>query len=275
MKPIAALSSCLHSLAGVALFGVLLAAPAVADVWLAPGDAHARSASQFLADQPGSSGLVTEWPMWVQGGKSREGVETFSAGLRDWLARREQKAPFRLELRGGSDTPLLRTFADEPRAQGELGARARFGGDRCGALLQIRVVADPDDDQTVRPDGTVVGCRVGNWRISAGWEERWWGPGWNGSLILGTSARPAPGFSISRDESTPSTWPVLKWFGEWRATAFVSRRVPRCSVRKARHSPGWSRNERWSIVTSGPFRCCTCPPAGGGRRRTCRSLRSR
>lgn len=194
-----------------------------ADVWLAPGDAHARSASQYLADQPASDSLTSEWPMWVPSGDAGGATDSFAAGLRDWLARKEQKSPLRIEMRGGSDTPLIRTFADEPRAQGELTARARFGGDRCGALVQVRLAVDPDDDQSVRPDGTVVGCRLGNWRLSAGWEERWWGPGWNGSLILGTNARPAPGFSITRDETTPSNWPVFKWFGPWRATAFVSR----------------------------------------------------
>lgn len=223
MKPIASLHRSLLALAALALPGSLFPAPVAAEVWLSPGDAHARSASQYLADQPGSTGLAMEWPQWAQSGDGGRADDSFAAGLRQWVAKQEQQAALRVELRAATDTPLIRTFADESRSQGEIGARARFGGDRCGALLQIRVVADPDDDQSLRPDGTVAGCKLGNWRLSAGWEERWWGPGWNGSLILGTNARPTPGFSITRDVVTPSSLPVLEWFGEWRATAFVSR----------------------------------------------------
>jgi hypothetical protein len=202
----------------------LATAAARADVWLGPGDAHARSAAQYLADQPGAAGLSTEWPMWVPSSDPSEIDSSFAAGLRDWLSTREQRAPYRLTLRGGSDAPLVRAFEDEPRGRGEFGMRARYGGDRCGALVDLRIaVSDPGDGQRLRPDGTVVGCRLGNWRISAGWEPRWWGPGWNGSLIVGTNARPAPGLSITRNETTPSSLPVLRWFGEWRATVFLTR----------------------------------------------------
>jgi hypothetical protein len=54
--------------------------------------------------------------------------------------------------------------------------------------------------------------------LSAGYMERWWGPGWDGSLILSTSARPIPALTLERNYSDPFTWPVLKWFGPWRAT---------------------------------------------------------
>ena len=117
------------SVAGLALCAQLVAAPAGADVWLAPGDAHARSASQYLADQPGASGLTTEWPRWVQSGDGGEDAASFAAGMRAWLGGREQKAPVRIELRGGSDTPLVRGFADEPRAQGEIGGLVQTGNE--------------------------------------------------------------------------------------------------------------------------------------------------
>jgi hypothetical protein len=42
-------------------------------------------------------------------------------------------------------------------------------------------------------------------------------------MILGTNARPVPGFALTRDVPSASTLPVLKWFGEWRASMFLGR----------------------------------------------------
>ncbi len=47
-------------------------------------------------------------------------------------------------------------------------------------------------DANCAPDGSYLGVNVGNFMLSAGYIERWWGPGWDGSLILSTNARPIP-----------------------------------------------------------------------------------
>ena len=44
---------------------------------------------------------------------------------------------------------------------------------------------------------------VGNFMISAGYMERWWGPGWDGSLILSTNARPIPSVTLERNYTDP------------------------------------------------------------------------
>jgi hypothetical protein len=59
---------------------------------------------------------------------------------------------------------------------------------------------------------------VGNFMISAGAMDRWWGPGWDGSLILSSNARPIPGLTVERNYTDASRWPVLRWFGPWRAS---------------------------------------------------------
>ena len=69
--------------------------------------------------------------------------------------------------------------------QGEARLAADWVGQRFAWKLEATVVADPDDDQTVRPDGSYVAMSLGNWIVSAGYLERWWGPGWQGSLFIG------------------------------------------------------------------------------------------
>ena len=85
------------------------------------------------------------------------------------------------------------------------------------------MVADPDDDRELRPDGSYLGMSLGNWMVSAGYLDRWWGPGWQGSLILSNNARPMPSIAIDRNESTPFDLPVLRWLGPWRLSTFMQQ----------------------------------------------------
>jgi len=82
---------------------------------------------------------------------------------------------------------------------------------------------DPFDGDEIRPDGTYVGAALGNWMLTAGWQERWWGPGRDGSLILSNNARPAPGITIQRNNSTPFKTKWLSWMGPWTLTSFMEQ----------------------------------------------------
>jgi hypothetical protein len=59
--------------------------------------------------------------------------------------------------------------------------------------------------------------------ISGGYLDRWWGPGWDGSLILSSNARPLPAIAIDRNEPTPFDVPVLRWLGPWRLSTFMGQ----------------------------------------------------
>jgi hypothetical protein len=53
--------------------------------------------------------------------------------------------------------------------------------------------------------------------------ERSWGPGWDGSLILSTNARPVPAISIDRRIPEPFETKWLSWLGPWNATMFLGQ----------------------------------------------------
>ena len=84
--------------------------------------------------------------------------------------------------------------------------------------LQGSYVADPDDDKDWRADGSYLGVNFGNFMLSAGFMERWWGPGWDGSLILSTNARPIPSITLERNYTDPFKTKWLSWMGPWRAS---------------------------------------------------------
>jgi hypothetical protein len=112
----------------------------------------------------------------------------------------------------------LRAFAETPREEGELAMRASWLTENFAVNLQGSYVVDPEDGKDWRADGSYLGVNFGNFMLSAGFMERWWGPGWDGSLILSTNARPIPSITLERNYTDPFKSKWLSWIGPWRAS---------------------------------------------------------
>jgi len=208
---------------------------ASADPWLAPGDEGLRSDIERLADAGILHGPVTTWPLsWPD--VARDVLAAEEAGLDDAtlgalvrvrrLARDSSSSGFSgvgIRVSGAYEPTTLRQFADTPREEGELGMRASWLTDHFAVNLQGSYVASPDDGKDWRADGSYVGVNFGNFMLSAGLMERWWGPGWDGSLILSTNARPIPSVTLERNYTDPFKSRWLSWIGPWRASIAMGR----------------------------------------------------
>ena len=215
------------------VFAAGIAAMAHADPWLAPGDEGLRSDIQLLADAGILRGPVTTWPLsWpdiardVQAAnESQFDVSTASALARvRKLSRAAASVGFAglgIRVRGTNQPTSLRGFDDSPREDGEIAVRESWLTDHFAVNLQGAAVTDPRDDQQFRADGSYLGVNVGNFMISAGFMERWWGPGWDGNLILSTNARPIPSLTLERNYTDPFKTKWLSWIGTWRASIAV------------------------------------------------------
>lgn len=211
----------------------LLSLPAFAEPWAAPGDLLLRHDLELLNDSGAMNLPLTTWPLsWGDIGRGLAQVDAH----RLTPAQRAAYARVTDELDWQSDTDphleigasvadnarLIRTFENTPRADAEASAALSWVGERLALRLEAAVVANPLDDEEFRPDGAYVGIALGNWMFSAGWQDRWWGPGHDGSLILSTSARPAPGIAFQRNNSMPFESKWLSWLGPWTFTAFLT-----------------------------------------------------
>ena len=198
--------------------------------WASPGDELLRHDIQMLADAGILRGPVTAWPLsWPDIARDIADADDaqLGSGVRASLIRVQRRAHIEdtvgfsglgTRVAGAHDPREFRGFSDSPREEGELTLRTGWLSDHIAVNLQGAVVADADDQRQFRPDGSYIGLNVGNVAISAGYLERWWGPGWDGSLILSTNARPIPSFSIERNYSDPFETPLLSWIGHWRAS---------------------------------------------------------
>jgi hypothetical protein len=207
----------------------------LADPWLAPGESSLRSDLYTLADAGVLDAPVTAWPLpWAEiaanvadaSAVQLDGVDLLALERVRLRARLETKThDWLISARGtvAEDPTELRSFERTPRSDGEAGGAVSWTGDRMAFRLAAIRAWDPADGDTVRFDGSYIGFAAGNWMLSAGYPERWWGPGWDGSLLLSTNARPPPQISINRNFASPFSQRGFRWIGPWSLTSFIAQ----------------------------------------------------
>jgi len=202
---------------------------AVAAPQAQPGDVGLRHDIQVLADYGAIGGPVTTWPIsWDAVLTDLERVRSENIVLPNrvlptfdrMLARAQREArrgqvSYGGSLAGAEEPTNIRGFANTPREDGELRAGVSWFGERISLDLNVSAVDDPSDDKDVRADGSQLGVDVGNWTVAASTLDRWWGPGWDGSLILSNNARPIPSLVVGRNETHAPESKWLSWIGPW------------------------------------------------------------
>jgi hypothetical protein len=215
-----------------AIVGCLLTTAVFADPWAPPGDTRLRNDLQLLNDSGVINIPLTAWPVaWgdvysslsdiTLSGQSEDVTAAYRRIRR--LARDEigdGSAYFEFAASGADNPRILRSFEDTPREEAEATAGVSWVGERFALNLRATYADNPFDGDEFRPDGTYVGVALGNWMLSAGWQERWWGPGRDGSMILSSNARPTPSIGIQRIGSLPSKSKWFRWMGPWTLSSF-------------------------------------------------------
>ncbi len=201
--------------------------------WIDPGDERLRHHLTVLADAGVLNVPMTSWPlMWGAVMESLQQADSFN------LTPAEQWSLEYVQFSYGQASQSIRTYA-AIGVQSEITTFANFGTDQrekselksesdwVGRNLAVRVRAtwanDASDGKDARLDGSYLAGVVGNWSFSAGAIDRWWGPGWQSSLILSNNARPVPALMLQRNFSEPFSWPILEWLGHWTFTSFIGQ----------------------------------------------------
>lgn len=216
----------------VAAFWLLTSIASHAADLLVPGDLQLRHDLLLLNDRGVTNVPLTTWPVPVGdiraalGAVEPETLDAFERAaferLRGRLTAGNGSASVAVSTAVAVEPRFIRTFEDTPRDEGSLQLVARWQWDHVSAQLAVAVVANPFDGDDIVPDGTRIAVGVGNWTLAAGWVERWYGPGHDGSLILGTNARPTPGISLQRNISSPFVNKWLSWIGPWSLSTFMT-----------------------------------------------------
>lgn len=208
----------LNQLATVVAAALLLPALVRAEL-VQPSSVGLRHDLALLNDSANLRLPVNAWPLSAADvrrlASATVAPELIPAQQRVLSALGAQTNGFRLAV-GGVDRPYrVRGFGERNREESEASLGAAFEGGRFSARVAATFATNPEDDKDLRWDGSFAGARIGNWWLGASAAERWWGPGWDGSLALSNSARPVPALVLRRRESKPFETRWLSWLGPW------------------------------------------------------------
>jgi hypothetical protein len=204
-----------------------------AQPFIEPGRADLRVALQQLADDDVIEAPISAWPIsWQSIAGSVEAADSASLSpatraaldrIRTELNFAEQSHRLLPHVRvGATNEPLsIRSFSSTPREQGELEGGLSYTGDALSFKVNLTRAWDSTDDW--RLDGSYFGFATKKWSFVAGYPERWWGPGIQGSLILSTNARPLPQIGVQRLSADGFERPWLRWLGPWTVTTFLGQ----------------------------------------------------
>ena len=201
--------------------------------FLAPNDPFIRHEIRYLGDEGGLDGVQNTWPLDLGGiSAMRSEVDETPGSLLDNRLKNESTSgwsPIFTNIGLADDRVTARGFGPKPRSSFATNASVSWMNDRFAAKLSLNAFYGMKTDWKGREeegfalDGSYVAARLGNWSASFGQQERWWGPGWDGSLILSTNARPIPAISIDRRIPEPFEAKWLSWIGPWSIHSFIGQ----------------------------------------------------
>ncbi len=207
---------------------------ASAEPWIDTRDTWLRADIEYLSDIGVITVPVTTWPLtWapiIQNLEETDVSELSEAELRVYK-RVKRKGKFEtklkshsyLSLKAGNQGRILRHFGDDRREKAEITSKTTGMSKHFAWNIEATRAFDPIDGEEQRLDNSYVASIWGNWILSVGAQERWWGPGWDTSLILSNNARPVPSLSVQRNYADPFETKWLSWIGPWTFNAFAGQ----------------------------------------------------
>lgn len=228
----------LKSFSFLSLF--FLSSIAYAAPWVAPDDLALRNDIQLLADKGIISAPVTTFPLMWNAIKN-DILTANTATLNDAEIQALNHVIFSYKYASGnkniakksiylaSNENRFTSFGNDNFDQGNIELSDEFVLDNLAGKLQINYRIGLDDDPLVTHqsptniDGSYLAYKLGNWVLTAGAIDRWWGPGIDTNLIMSTNSRPLPAISITRDNSDAFETAWLSWIGPWTLTAQMAQ----------------------------------------------------
>ena len=245
--------------------------------WVEPNDLALRNDIQLLADSGIITAPVTTYPlMWNAIKDDITSVNTSLLSHVQLQALNHVRYSFKYASTNANTTKKtiylassanrFTSYGNDNYDQGNIELSDEFFVGNLAGKLQVNYRIGLDDNPELNQgsnanlDGSYLAYKLGNWVISAGAIERWWGPGIDTNLIMTTNSRPLPAIAITRDNSAAFETPWLSWIGPWTLTAQMaqleeSREVPNALLWSTRGTfrpfRGLELGASWSLQWAG------------------------
>lgn len=207
---------------------------AVSAPWVDTSDVYLRADIQALADAGVITVPINTYPlMWsgIAADLKATDLSALSSSLSNAFTRVDSHYRqavgnvdnTRLKAAGASDPARFQHYGSDYREKGEFKASHQYYGDTFSYKISASAHYDPTDDKEFRLDDSYFAVALGNWMISAGTIDQWWGPGFDSALHRSSNARPMPSVMLSRNNAAAFETPWLSWIGPWTLTTGISR----------------------------------------------------
>lgn len=215
-----------------ALLALNVISKAIADPWVDTSNGFLRENIEYLADINVITTPTTTFPlMWhdIANDLSNTPLHLLDeTALSAYsyvrhqlkLAKRNQK---RISVNAATDDNQFTSFGDSFRDANNLNIQTTLMFDRVAMKISANYNTSPNDGDYKRFDGSYLAGYWGNWVVSLGMQDRWWGPGWDTSLSLTNNARPIPALAISRKSAEPFVVPFTDYGIPWTVTSFMGQ----------------------------------------------------
>ena len=204
----------------------------LAEPFLSPHDPFLRHEIRLLQDYGFINSNINTWPLNLGGLSTEEGKNNWNHDLLGEKLKSESRPGWssaKSKISFSDDHLISRSFGNDPRGGFSTGIETSWMNDRFAAKLSLLALYDLEKDWKGRKDeginlnGSYIAARLGNWSAGLGQVDRWWGPGWDGSLILTNNARPIPAISLDRRIAEPFDNKWLSWIGPWSFHSFIGQ----------------------------------------------------
>lgn len=208
-----------------------------AQQWAPVGDAGLRSDVDLLKNYDIIQGPVNTWPIsWKQitAGINIDSDKNYPTHVMRAIDRVRSKIPHKgfrgsANARYTNEPSLVRGFGDAARSDADLSASVGFTEESFEANVNVNY-RDNVTNNHVNFDNSYIAAHLGNWSLYAGAIDRWWGPGQDNTLLLGTNARPMMSAGLRRNDPKAFESKWLSWIGPWTWDMFVANMGDRRAI---------------------------------------------
>ena len=213
-----------------------------AEPWIDTSDIYLKAHIQLLADAGHIATPVTTYPLMWQ-----DIIQDLKQVNRSYLSENQKNAYYyiqhqfrlanknqnRVKAQLSANNNQWTSFGDSFREKNSIQIQSSMMTDNFAMKISPSYFPSTDGNDEMRFDDSYIAAFWGNWIVSIGQQDKWFGPTWDTSFSLTNNARPIPAISLSRKSATPFTLPFTELDIPWTVTTFMEKMNDKRTVKNA------------------------------------------
>lgn len=200
--------------------------------WIDTSNLYLKANIQLLADTGYILTPVTTYPlMWHDIARDLKKIDRSKLTPNQknayqhikYQLRLAQKNQTRIKANVALKDQRFTSFGGTDRNKNSIAIHSSIMYEHFAAKIASSYISQLDSGNKIRLDESYIAGFIGNWVLSYGRQNRWYGPTWDTSLSLTNNARAISAFSISRKSATPFIIPFTDFDIPWTVSSFMGK----------------------------------------------------